>query len=415
MKLRKILVALMAFILASVAVLEYASGSTPMPSPKIAAPSAIVIDYETGEILFEHNAYESRVPASMSKVLTAFIAYEEIEAGNLSFDTQIQVSNYAASVSSSYTIQGSRIPIAAGTIISVEDLLHLMMLPSSNGACVVIAEHISGSESAFAERMNDTAMSIGMVYADFNNPHGSIPNYTNAYSMAVLAKVFIERYPDILRITQKTSFVFNGTTHTQTNQLVREGPNYYEGADGFKTGTINEAGYCLLSTAMRDNRRIIAVVMATTNNNDRFGDSRTLLDYGFAEAAARDAVRAEAVETKSISVTLDGIPIDFEVNPQIINDRVMVPMRSIFEALDAYVIWDAEGRKVYAITSRKDLIILEIGSDTIILNEEPQIIDAPAQIIGNRVLVPLRFVAEMLEKDVVFIEEIVTVAITSRE
>ena len=397
----------LALMSAVLAVSVSAAGQT--PNPVISAPSAIVIDFDTGETLFERNANERRVPASMTKSLTAFIAYEEMAAGRLSFDTQVQVSNYAASVSSSYTIQGFRFPLAAGSYISVEDLLHLMMLPSSNGAFVVIAEHISGSESAFAERMNETAYAIGMTLAEFNNPHGSIPNYSNAYSMAILAKVFIERYPDILRITSTTSFSFNGTTLNLTNQLVREGSYHYAGADGFKTGTINEAWCCLTSTAMRNGRRIIAVVMGTSNNDQRFGDSRTLLNYGFAEAAARDAIRA----TMGISVILDGVELEFDVAPRIIDNRVMVPMRAIFEAMDAEVIWEAEGRRILATTSDGDLITLVIGSSIITRNGVDHPIDAPARIVGNRTLVPLRFVAEALDKNVDYVEDTRSVFITS--
>lgn len=160
-----------------------------------------------------------------------------------------------------------------------------------------MAEHISGSESAFVTRMNATAKELGLN-ATYYNCHGAQPNYITARSQAALTKIFIDTYPDILRITSKSGFSFNGTYYNNTNHLLNTMAPY-EGLDGFKTGTISQAGYCVTTTAVRNGRRVISVVMKSTSDAQRFADSRQLLDYGFDQIQKRDASRAST----SVSVT----------------------------------------------------------------------------------------------------------------
>ena len=375
--------------------------------PRISSPAAVVIDYDSGEILYEKDANSWRPPSSISKVLTAFVAYEEIAAGRLSLSTVITVSANAAAVSRNRNIQGSYVTLTSGAKFTVDELLHLMLLPSSNGACVVIAEHISGSEAEFAKLMNKTGESIGMR-ANFNNSHGGIPNSTTARSIGILVRTFIERHPDVLRITSKTSASVGGTTRVQTNLLLR-GDNLYRGADGFKTGTTREGGYCLASTALRNGKRIIVVVLGGANNTVRYSDSRALLDFGFAEAARRDATKSEAERREAerreaerreaervSSVTLDGVLLEFDVQPRRVNGRVMVPYRAFVEALDPNVEleWNQETREATVNTSKGDVIKLTIGSTTFYVNDERFDMDVAPMIDGNRTLVPLRFVAE---------------------
>lgn len=369
-------------------------------APSITAAAAVVIDFDSGEVLYEHNMRATRAPSSMSKVLTAFVVYEEIAAGKLSFDTIVKVSSNAAAISTNRSIQGSYVPMTAGRTYSVDSILHLMLLPSGNAACVVMAEHIAGTESEFAKRMNETGKSIGMTL-NFNNSHGGIPNYTTAYSMGLLIREFIRRYPDILRITSRRSFVFDGRTYTNTNLLIQNGSNAYSGADGFKTGTTREGGYCLSSTAKRNGKRIISIVMGSRNNSTRYSDSRALLDYGFAEAARRDAEAAKVeearVEAARVFVSIDGIPLESDVAPQMIDSRVMVPIRAIFEAFGARVEWNKTAQTVTAFANESDVITLTVGSRSIRKNGQASEIDVPPQLVGGgRVLVPVRFVAEAL-------------------
>lgn len=348
-------------------------------APNITAQAAIVMDFHTGEILFARDIHTPRPPASMTKTMTAFVVYEEIAAGRLTLDTMIPVSENAARISDDPNIQGRPLRLTAGTSISVETLLLLMMPPSSNGAPVVIAEYISGTEEAFAELMNEHARALGM-FAEFTNSHGAINHYSTAYSMAVLIRAFVHRHPDILRIASTPYVMFEGVRHSSTNRFFTTEP--FPGVDGMKTGTTREAGFCVSATAYRDGRRIITVNMASASNPARYSDARALIEFGFAEAARR------------VRVTLDGTPLQFEVPAQIIDNRVMVPMRGIFEALGTTVQWDEASGAIVSHTVDGDIITLAIGSSVAFVNDIAFSLDAPPQIVDGRTLVPLWFAAE---------------------
>lgn len=260
------------------------------------AASAFVMDGDTGEELYSYNGDVARVPASMTKVLTAYIVYQELEAGTITLDTPVKISHNVA-VKSRDSNYPTAVPLTEGATYTVDTLLHLIMIPSASASCIAMAEHISGSESAFVTRMNATAKELGLN-ATYYNCHGAQPNYITPRSQATLTKIFIDTYPDILRITSKSGFSFNGTYYNNTNHMLNTMAPY-EGLDGFKTGTILQAGYCVTTTAVRNGRRVIAVVMKSTSDAQRFADSRQLLDYGFEQIQKRDASRAST----SVSVT----------------------------------------------------------------------------------------------------------------
>lgn len=273
------------------------SGSMPYAlALNFEAESAFVMDGDTGEELYSYNGDVARVPASMTKVLTAYIIYQELEAGTITLDTPVKISHNVA-VKSRDSSYPTAVPLTEGATYTVDTLLHLIMIPSASASCIAMAEHISGSESAFVTRMNATAKSLGLN-ATYYNCHGAQPNYITPRSQATLTKIFIDTYPDILRITSKSGFSFNGSYYNNTNHLLNTlAP--YEGLDGFKTGTISQAGYCVTTTAVRNGRRVIAVVMKSTSDSQRFADSRQLLDYGFEQIQKRDASRAAT----SVSIT----------------------------------------------------------------------------------------------------------------
>lgn len=254
----------------------------------IEAASAFVMDAQTGECLYEYKGDVARVPASMTKVLTAYIVYQELEKGTLTWDTPVKISHNVAvkSRDSSYPMA---VPLTEGKTYSVDTLMHLIMIPSASASCIAMAEHISGSEAAFVERMNQTADVLGLN-ATYYNCHGARVNYITTRSQAMLTRRFIQDYPDILRITSKSGVSFNGRWYNNTNHMLNTMAPY-EGLDGFKTGTISEAGYCVTTTAERNGRRVISVVMKSTSDTQRFADSRQLLDLGFSEIAKRDASR----------------------------------------------------------------------------------------------------------------------------
>ena len=291
----------------------------------IKAEAAYVMDAQTGETLYEKDAYSARVPASMTKVLTAYIVYEELAKGTLTMDTPIWISENVAEKSrdSAYPMA---VPLEQGSTYPLETLLNLIMIPSASASCIAVAEHISGSEQAFVNRMNDTAKKLGLQ-ATYHNCHGAQPNYITARSQALLIQAFIKTYPDILKITSKPSYYFNGRTYNNTNYLLNSMP--YDGADGFKTGTISAAGYCVTTTAERNGRRVISVVMKSSSGTQRFVDSRVLLDYGFEEIARNDASRATTVvnitnapneisayKPFSVSANITGVSDDYIASAQ---------------------------------------------------------------------------------------------------
>ena len=254
--------------------------------PSIYADSAIVIDYDTGDILYAKNADAQMVPASMTKVMTAYIIFEELEAGNIALDTMVPISAKNAQLSRDGTNYPASVPLPAGSSVSVDMLLKLILLPSASASCIVMAEYISGSEAAFVQRMNETAARLGMD-AHYQNCHGAHVHYLTARSQATLVRAFIQRFPQVLEYTSLTSVNFNGRTYRNTNYLLPGSQYAYEGADGFKTGTIAAAGYCLCATAQRDGHRIISVVMHSNNDRTRHTDSQAILDYGFQVLARR--------------------------------------------------------------------------------------------------------------------------------
>ena len=248
--------------------------------PSITAYSAVVMDYNTGEVLYEKDADTLRVPASMTKVMTAYIIFEELEAGRLTLDTMVPISARNAEISRDQSSYPTAVPLTAGSSVSVETLLELILLPSASASCIVMAEYISGSEAAFVQRMNETAARLGMT-AQYENCHGAHVHYITARSQAILVRECIRRFPQMLDYTSRTSMTFNGKTYVNTNQLLPGAAFAYEGVDGFKTGTISAAGYCLSATAQRGSQRIITVVMHSSSNTTRHTDSQKLLDYGF--------------------------------------------------------------------------------------------------------------------------------------
>jgi len=377
-----------------VAILISIPASTAAAAPNIVGTIAIVMCYDTGDILYERNAHQRHIPASMTKTLTGFIVYEEIELGNLTMDCMVYVSAFASRISSGgYNVQGNHFAMTAGASHSVRAMLYLIMLPSSNGASVALAEHISGSEAAFVERMNETATRLGM-YAGFVNSHGATVNHTTAYSVALMTREFINRFPDMLNITSAERIWFEGRYLNNTNLTRRTDSAFFDPTiDGFKTGVIREAGWGHSLTAYRDGRRVIAVVMNSADNNARHHDATRLLDFGFEELARREAARPIVVE-------LGGHQLQLTAPARLIGGRVMVPVRDIFEALGATITWDGRAQAVIAVTQDSDTIIMLNGIYSVFVNANTFGVDVAPQLIDHRMYVPLRVVSEAMGRTV---------------
>lgn len=245
----------------------------------IDAKAALLMDFNTGEIIYEKNPHERLAPASISKIMVLLITMESIEEGKISLDDKVVISSNASSMG------GSQVFLEEGEVQIVDDLIRAISLRSANDASVALAEHISESESAFLELMNKRAKELGMENTNFANTTG-LPDdnhYTTAYDIAMMSRELM-KYPkmqDWLTLwmaemkVSKDKDVVQGLVNT--NRLIKD----YEGANGIKTGSTQEAGYCLSGSAKRGNLQLISVVLGCENSKVRFEESKRLLDYGF--------------------------------------------------------------------------------------------------------------------------------------
>jgi len=246
----------------------------PIPAaPKLQASGYLLVDATNGEILVEHNAEEPLPPASLTKMMTAYIAEREITEGRMSLDDQVPVSVKA------WKTGGSRMFIREGTEVRLEDLLRGIIIQSGNDASVALAEYIAGSEDVFADVMNQTAIGLGMTNTQFKNATG-LPqegHYTTAKDLSILAARIIQDFPDTYPIYEEKNFTYNGIKQANRNSLLFRDPT----VDGLKTGHTEEAGYCLVASAERDGFRLISVVMGTASEKAREQETTKLLQYGF--------------------------------------------------------------------------------------------------------------------------------------
>lgn len=242
----------------------------------IPVPSAVLMEKETGELIYEKNAHEQMEPASVTKVMTMLLVVEEIEAGNLSLDDSVSASSNAASMG------GSQIWLEEGETMSVSEMLKCVAVVSANDCAVALAEHIAGTEEAFVSRMNARAQELGMADTNFTNCtglHDDPLHVTSAYDIALMSRELIshDMIKDFTTIWMDT--VRDGRfSLANTNKLIY----YYEGTTGLKTGFTSRAMYCLSATAERDGTEYIAVVMHAETSTDRFESAKTLLNYAFA-------------------------------------------------------------------------------------------------------------------------------------
>jgi len=259
---------------AKVPLTEALGNGPPIPgAPKLQASGYLLIDATNGEVLVEYNADEPLPPASLTKMMTAYIAEREIAEGRASFDDKVPVSVKA------WKTGGSRMFIREGTEVRLEDLLRGIIIQSGNDASVAVAEYIAGSEDVFADVMNQTAAGMGMVNSQFKNSTG-LPqegHYTTAKDLGILAARTIKDFPDTYTIYKEKNFTYNGIKQANRNNLLFRDPS----VDGLKTGHTEEAGYCLVASAERDGYRLISVVMGAKTEKAREQETTKLLQYGF--------------------------------------------------------------------------------------------------------------------------------------
>ena len=243
------------------------------------APSALLMEKQTGTVLYAKDEHTPREPASVTKVMTLLLTMEVIDSGSLSYGDTVTGSAHAASMG------GSQIWLKEGEQMRVEDLIKAVCVVSGNDAAVALGEHIAGSEEAFVARMNERAQELGMNDTHFVNCTG-LPaggHVTSAYDIALMSRELILRHPDIRRFTTiwMDSLRDGASMLVNTNKLVR----FYDGTTGLKTGSTGSAKYCISATAERDGMELIAVVLGGSTSDARFADAKAMLNHGFASYA----------------------------------------------------------------------------------------------------------------------------------
>ncbi len=246
----------------------------PMASPPaMAASSYLLVDGATGQVLAESNAQEPVEPASLTKLMTAYLAEKELKAGNISMDDMVPISVKA------WKTEGSRMFVREGTQVRLEDLLRGIIIQSGNDASVAMAEYLAGTEDAFAQLMTAQAQALGMQQTQFYNATG-LPadgHLTSARDLAILARQIIYAHPELYKIYSEKEFTYNDITQQNRNRLLWRDPS----VDGLKTGHTSAAGYCLVASAERNGMRLISVVMGTDSASARERETSKLLNYGY--------------------------------------------------------------------------------------------------------------------------------------
>lgn len=283
----------------------------------ISAKAAVLIEGDTGEIIYEKNKDTELVPASITKIMTLTLIFDAIEQGKISLEDEVTVSEYAASMG------GSQVFLEPQETQTVNTMIKCISIASANDAAVAMAEKIAGSEQNFVKMMNEKAKKLGMKHTQFKNCSGldddiKSGHFSSAYDVALMSRELIMEHPEISdystvwmdSITHKTK---KGETEfglTNTNKLVR----FYDGITGLKTGSTSKAKYCLSATARRNGLNLIAVVMAAPDHKVRFTEAQSLLDYGFANCSVYEDDYAD-MKWEPLRVK-NGIPSDIAVYPK---------------------------------------------------------------------------------------------------
>ncbi|WP_040662537.1 D-alanyl-D-alanine carboxypeptidase family protein [Nitrococcus mobilis] len=246
----------------------------PVPSPPtLGADSYILMDHDSNQVLVEVNVDKRHDPASLTKMMTAYVVFSELKSKHIAIDDQVTVSEKA------WREPGSRMFIEVGDKVPVKALLQGMIVQSGNDASVALAEHVAGNESTFAQVMNQYARTLGMEHTHYVNATG-LPDpkhYTTAHDTALLSQALMRDFPQYHSMFAEKKYTYNGIEQYNRNKLLWRDPS----VDGLKTGHTEAAGYCLASSAERDNMRLISVVMGAGSEEARLSDTQALLNYGF--------------------------------------------------------------------------------------------------------------------------------------
>ena len=291
-----------------------AAGIIPATNADFDVPcaAAILIDEDSGTVLYEKNADARRPIASITKVMTLLLAFEALEAGKIHLDDFVPVSEHA------YHMGGSQIWLEPGEQFTLDEMIKAICVSSANDAAVAVAELVGGSEPAFVERMNARAAELGMEHTTFRNACGldTEGHLSTARDVAIMSRTILTTCPEVLHYTGIwTDSLRNGQTQlVNTNKLLKR----YNGITGLKTGTTGGAGVCITASATRDGLNLIAVVLGAPSSKERFEAATTLLDYGFAayRAAPVPLPQERPLQLKVKGSTEETVPLDYAALPQ---------------------------------------------------------------------------------------------------
>ncbi len=266
---------------------------------EVAGKSALLMDIETGTVLYEKNSHEKLAPASVTKVMTMLLIMEAIDSGKIGWNDTVTASETAAAKG------GSQVYLKVGETMSVTDMVKSIAVSSANDCACAMAEHIAGSEGAFVEQMNARAKELGMNDTHFVNCTGlddgadAAEHRTSAYDIALMSRELLKNHPDITKFTTIWMDTIRDGTFglSNTNKLIR----FYTGATGLKTGFTSGAGYCLSASAEREGMGLIAVVMGCETSQERTAACKSMLDYGFANFSL---ITPALEEVRQVPVTL---------------------------------------------------------------------------------------------------------------
>lgn len=263
-------------LFACVLLLQLAPGQTSATTatePRLDASAWVLVDHDSGQIIVSHNSNKPLPPASLTKLLVAYLTFNALDHGKVALQDEVSVSRSAAATG------GASIQVKQGDVASLSDLIHGMLIHSGNDAAVAIAEHISGNTKDFVSEMNTAATELGLKNTHYTNPTGLIASnhYSSAADVSKLAAILIDRFPHYYNIFSQRTFAFRGIKHRNRNSLLWKDLS----VDGLKTGYTRAAGYCLVASAKRDGMRLIATVLGTNSETARDQQVRMLLDYGF--------------------------------------------------------------------------------------------------------------------------------------
>ena len=323
--------------------------------PAVSCPSALLMEKQTGTVLFAQDEHTPREPASVTKIMTLLLVMEAIDSGALSYDDVVTGSAHAAGMG------GSQIWLKENEQMTVRDLLKAVCIVSGNDAAVALAEHLAGSEDAFVERMNARAQELGMNDTHFVNCTGlpAAGHLTRACDIALMSRELILHHPDIRQFTTVWMDSLRGgeSMLVNTNKLIR----FYDGATGLKTGSTGSAGYCLSATAEKNGMELIAVVLKGKTSDERFSDAKSLLNYGFSTWSLVTVTPDEVLPPVPVMLGVRGT-----VQPVLTSENTLLVEKTLANGLTKEVaLAESVAAPVYAGDTLGQLTVRDAAGNTV--------------------------------------------------